>query len=117
MNRRHFAKSVVGGLGMSMLATQTIKATTMQQTSHNFKAGQHMKSNDGLKMTLSNHKQPTKNQDSKQFILTFDVHNNSAPLVEKIYDLTDNHGIHHQIYMTPVANNQLQAVFNWRTHA
>lgn len=118
MNRRIFAKSLMGGLGLSMLSTQAMSTTkTTDQSSFTFEAGHQMKTKDGLKMTLSGHSQPTKNQDHKQFILTFEVHNPSAPLVEKIYELTDHHGIHHQIYMTPVDNSKLQAVFNWRTHA
>ena len=76
-----------------------------------------MQSSDGLKMRLSKHELATANLDSKQFILTFDVDNPGEQLSEKIYQLTDHHGQRHQIYMKPVNHNQLQAEFNWRTHA
>lgn len=116
MNRRHFAKSILGGVGLSVVAGSAVGSTTKHSPAQRFEAGHQMQSTDGLKMTLSGHTLPTKNQDRQQFILTFDVHNNSAPLHEKIYQLTDHHGVIHQLYMTPIDENKLQAVFNWRTH-
>ena len=116
MNRRHFAKSILGGMGLSVVAGSAVGFGTKHSTGHRFEAGHQMQSTDGLKMTLSSHTLPTKDQDRQQFILTFDVHNNTAPLQEKIYHLTDHQGARHQLYMTPIDQNKLQAVFNWRTH-
>ncbi|MBL4773235.1 MAG: hypothetical protein JKX98_06445 [Alcanivoracaceae bacterium] len=73
--------------------------------------------NDGLILKLNKRVNPTRNQDSKQFILTYDVKNNSAPLEEKIYELKIANDEIHQVYMTPVNDSQLQAVFNWRLNA
>ena len=57
------------------------------------------------------------NKDRKQFILTYDVENNVSPLEEKIYDLKLASGHKQQVFMTPIGDNQLQAVFNWRLNA
>ena len=116
MNRRNFAKSVVGTAGVSLLVGGSASAGTAINPVK-FEAGHQMQSSDGLKMTLSGHSLPTSNKDHKQFVLTFDVNNPSGSLNEKIYHLTDHHGKKHSMYMTPVDQNQLQAVFNWRTHA
>lgn len=115
MNRRKFAKSVMGTMGVSMLAGPTLATTNANQIK--FEAGHQMKSDNGLKMTLSGHSLPTSNKDQKQFVLTFDVNNPNGSLDEKIYHLTDHNGQRHQMFMTPIDQNQLQAVFNWRTNA
>lgn len=117
MNRRHFAQTILGGLGVSLLAGQTAQAVQLKKPARQFEAGHQMRSDEGLKMTLSEHNLPTADKDRQQFILTFDVHNQSTNLQEKIYQLTDHNGKRHEIYMTPVAQNKLQAVYNWRTHA
>ena len=117
MNRRHFAKSVMGGLGLSVLAGSAAQATTRKQVTKAFEAGHQMHSAEGLNMTLQRHELPTADRDREQFILTFEVHNHNRPLAEKIYQLTDHRGAQHQLYMTPVEPNLLQAVFNWRTRA
>lgn len=118
MNRRIFAKSVIGGLGASILSAPVMAGgMTSKQSTSSFEAGHSMQSADGLKMTLSGHHLPTKDRDQKQFVLTFDVHNSDSHLQEKIYQLTDHIGIKHEIFMTPIDNNQLQAVYNLRTHA
>ena len=114
MNRRIFAKSVVGTLGVSLMAAPTFASKKSNQVK--FEAGHQMQSDDGIKMTLSSHSLPTSNKDQKQFVLTFDVNNPNGSLQEKIYQRTDHHGQKHQIFMTPVDNHQLQAVFNWRTN-
>ncbi|WP_223787870.1 DUF6916 family protein [Marinicella meishanensis] len=117
MNRRHFAKSVMGGLGLSVLAGTAAQATAANHTKQAFEAGHEMRSAEGLNMTLHSHELPTRGRDRQQFILTFEVHNNTQPLAEKIYQLTDHRGQKHLLYMTPVDQQRLQAVFNWRTHA
>lgn len=118
MNRRIFAKTVIGGLGASVLSVPVVASTSLKSSSLNtFEAGHSMQTADGLKMTLSGHQLPTKDKDQKQFVLTFDVHNADSQLQEKIYQLTDHKGSKHEIFMSPVDNNQLQAVFNLRTHA
>jgi len=115
MNRRIFAKTVLGGMGASLLATHTVAASKSIQNQA-FEKGLLMQTEDGIKMTLVEHQHPTANQDRKQFVLTFDVQNNSSPLEEKVYQLKDHKGKKHQIYMSPIERNRLQAVFNWRTH-
>ena len=115
MNRRLFAKTVAGTMGVSLFATGSL--ASQGTTESNFEAGHQMTTDDGLKMTLSRHELPTKNKDRKQFTLTFDVENCDGQLLEKTYNLTDHKGVKHQIYMKPVAHNQLQAEYNWRTHA
>jgi len=117
MNRRHFAQSMLGALGLSALAGSHAQANTASKTKSGFEAGHQMRSSEGLKMTLSRHDLPTADRDRQQFILTFEVHDKPIQLAEKIYHLTDHHGTQHQLYMTPVSDNHLQAVFNWRTHA
>ncbi len=118
MNRRKFAKTVVGGVGATIFSGQAMALSTAPKSEPAvFEAGHSMQTNDGLKMTLSGHQLPTKDRDQKQFVLTFDVHNADTALQEKIYQLTDHKGIKHEIFMTPVDNNQLQAVYNLRTHA
>ena len=115
MNRRLFAKTVMGGLGISLVANASL--ASKGRTQAGFEAGHRMTTDDGLKMTLSRHELPTTNKDHKQFTLTFEVENPNGQLTEKIYHLTDHKGAKHQIYMKPIAQNQLQAEFNWRTHA
>ncbi len=123
MNRRIFAKSVMGTIGASMLASQTMASKAIDPIKFEskfepkFKAGHQMLSDEGLNMTLSDHQLPTQNKDQMQFVLTFDVNNPNGNLDEKIYHLTDHNGKKHQMYMTPIDQNQLQAIFNWRTHA
>ncbi len=115
MNRRIFAKSIMGAVGVSMLAGPTLATTKTSPVT--FEAGHQMTSNDGIKMTLSGHSLPTSDNDQKQFVLTFEVNNPNGSLDEKTYHLTDHNGQKHQMFMTPIDQNQLQAVFNWRTNA
>jgi hypothetical protein len=115
MNRRIFAKSVLGTVGLSVIAGPSLATKQTEQVK--FEAGHQMLSDEGLKMTLSGHSLPTSAKDAKQFVLTFDVNNPSGTLDEKIYHLTDHNGKKHQMFMSPIDQNQLQAVFNWRTHA
>ncbi len=116
MNRRKFAKTVMGTAGVSMFVGGAVSAATISNQAK-FEAGHQMRSVDGLKMTLSGHQLPTQNKDQQQFVLTFDVDNPGEQLKEKIYHLTDHNGKKHDIFMSPVDHNQLQAVFNWRVHA
>ncbi len=115
MNRRNFAKSVIITAGASAFIGRPVSASTVNQTK--FETGHQMRSDEGLKMTLSDHELPTLNKDQKQFVLTFDVDDPSERLQEKIYHLTDRNGKRHEIFMSPINNKQLQAVFNWRVHA
>ncbi len=119
MNRRKFTQSVMGTLGVSMIASQALASKAIEpfKFEYKFKQGQQMLSDEGLKMTLVDYQLPTQNKDQKQFVLTFDVNNSNGNLNEKIYHLTDHKGKKHQMYMTPIKQNQLQAVFNLRTHA
>lgn len=115
MNRRKFAQTVCGTIGVSTIAP-TIFAKT-DSRSHRFQPGLKMQSSEGLHLQLIKHSKPLANQDNKQFILTFKVKQANQALHEKIYDLIDEHGKKHQIYLKPISQNQLQAEFNWRTHA
>ncbi|TDR22425.1 hypothetical protein [Marinicella litoralis] len=115
MNRRIFAKSVMGTMGISLIVAPSLAAIKSKQ--HVFEAGHQMTSDEGLKMSLSGHSLPTANKDHKQFVLTFDVENPNGYLDEKIYHLIDHNGKKHQIFMSPVDKNKLQAVYNWRTNA
>jgi len=118
MNRRIFAKTVIGTMGASLVVTGALASNNNSSaTQTKFEAGHQMTTDDGLKMTLSQYELPTADKDNKQFTLTFDVENPSDQLVEKIYHLTDHKGIKHQIYMKPIDHKQLLAEFNWRTHA
>jgi hypothetical protein len=117
MNRRLFNNSVLAAMGLGFLAGKTASAATFSGQQQAFEAGHQMATRDGLKMTLSQHELPLSNKDRKQFVLTFDVHNANEPLQEKIYQLTDHNGNTHDIFMSPVDQNKLQAVYNWRTHA
>ncbi len=117
MNRRKFATTVMGTAGISMFVTGSATAAIKSTNQVKFEAGHQMRSDDGLKMTLSGHQLPTQNKDQKQFVLTFDVDNPGERLQEKIYRLTDHNGQQHEMFMSPVDSNQLQAVFNWRIHA
>ncbi|KAA3638574.1 MAG: hypothetical protein DWP95_12375 [Proteobacteria bacterium] len=115
MNRRKFATSIMTALGLSAISPTTLAISSKNRSWLN--TGQKLFSAEGLRMTLTQNKPATIDQDDKQFILTFKVENTSQPLPEKIYVLTDQSGRRHHIYMKPVKHNQLQAEFNWRTHA
>lgn len=117
MNRRLFNNSVLAAMGLGFLAGKTASAASLSGQQKAFEAGHQMVSSDGLKMTLSQHELPLPDKDRKQFVLTFDVHNANEPLQEKIYQLKDHNGDQHEIFMSPVDRHQLQAVYNWRTHA
>lgn len=117
MNRRLFNNSALAAVGLGFLASRKTSAATISDQHKAFEAGHQMVSSDGLKMTLSQHELPTAKKDRKQFILTFEVHNAQAPLQEKIYHLIDHNDKQHEIFMSPVDRHQLQAVYNWRTHA
>jgi hypothetical protein len=115
MKRRKFAQSVLATLslscipaGLSLAAQSSLKALRINES---------IITVDGLKLALNQQVHPTNNQDEKQFILTYDVENNHAELEEKIHEFKLANGEVHQMYMTPINNNQLQAVFNWRLNA
>lgn len=115
MNRRKFASSVIGAMGMTCIAPTSLAFSSRQSLP--YETGQRMISDDGHTMTINRRELATANKDHKQFIVTFQVHSESAVLSEKIYRLTDQYGKRHHIYMKPIAKNRLQAEFNWRTHA
>ncbi len=112
MKRRNFAQSIVAGLGLSSLPVGASLA--LKSTVNELHENLNVTTTDGLKLKLSKQKHPTQNKDKKQFILTYDVENRDQLLHEKIYELKLANGTTQQVFMTPVNNNQLQAVFNWR---
>ena len=116
MNRRDFAKKTLGALGLSMLPLSQVISSTAEPLSQ-CHLGNTLNTSCGMQLTLVDQQWATASQDSKQFILTFATPCKNAALANKIYDVEDQNGLAHQIYMTPVAEDRLQAVFNWRTSA
>jgi len=112
MKRRKFAKSVIAVVGVSSLPVGISLA--MNPSVIALQTAKTIKSNEGLVLKLNQKVHPTQNQDRKQFILTFDVKRTNAPLVEKIYDLKLANGESQSVFMSPVNDKQLQAVFNHR---
>ena len=115
MKRRKFAQSVMAAVGVASLPMGVSIAA--HSPAHALNTSENIITDDGLKLKLKQKTHPTKNKDSKQFILTYDVENSMSPLVERTYDLKLASGNKHQVFMTPVGENQLQAVFNLRLNA
>ncbi len=116
MNRRKFTQMLAGGAGVSAIVPVGMAKVINKPSAPLFEKGQRWVTTDGIKLTLTERVNPTNNKDHKQFILRFDVENTSKSLTEKIYHVIDAAGVKRDIYMTPIARNQLQATFNWRTH-
>ncbi len=115
MKRRKFTQAIMAVVGFSSLPMCiSIAAKTPLP---DLQVCKSVTTSDGLVLSINQHVNPTNNRDNKQFILTYDVENNKSPLVEKIYHVKAAGGKSYQVYMTPVADNQLQAVFNWRLNA
>lgn len=114
MKRRNFSKSILLALGASGIPMGVSLASLNQQ--NDFMKNHKITSDDGLELLLDQVVNPTSNKDRKQFILTYNVENRVDALEEKIYHLSVN-GRSHEVYMTPVNDHQLQAVFNWRLNA
>lgn len=115
MKRRNFTQSVLASVGVMSLPVGVSLAA--QFNVDDLKNSKQLTSKEGLKLKLKQHIYPTKNKDSKQFILTYDVKNRTETLSERIYELTTATGQVQQLYMTPINSNQLQAVINWRLNA
>ena len=115
MKRRKFAKSVIAAVGVSSLPVGVSLA--MKPTVKALQTDEKISSTEGLVLTLNQQIHPTQNKDKKQFILTFDVEGNTSPLDEKIYELKLANGETQSIFMSPVNDRQLQAVFNHRLNA
>lgn len=115
MKRRNFTQAVITTLGIASLPVGVTVAK--QPPIHDLLKNNNVTSEGGLKLKLNQKIHPLKNKDEKQFILTYGVENSVSPLEEKIYFLKTANGQTHQVYMTPIDNNQLQAVFNWRLNA
>lgn len=111
MNRRDLLKSLFGAWAWSSLPALSL-ASTQESTAEPYSFKSEYRSDEGLEFNLTDICCATRNQDKNQFILTFDVRGNQ-PLTEKIYKLIDNEGKQQILFMSPVAENQLQAVFNW----
>ena len=115
MKRRKFTQSVAAGIGLSSLPLGVSLA--VKSDSSVLQKQEQVKTTEGLNLKLNQQVYPTTNQDRKQFILTYDVEGKTSPLKEKIYELEMANGDLHKVYMTPVNEKQLQAVFNWRLNA
>lgn len=118
MNRRKFAQSIASVLGVSTLPISSTLANEMSlsKTEKFLRDNKQMTTQDGLVLTLQKHEFTTANKDEKQFIMTYDVENNTVA-DEKIYDVKSETGEKHQIFMSAINDHQLQAVFNWRLNA
>lgn len=115
MRRRKFAKSVVAAVGISSLPMGVSLA--MKPSSNALMSEEKIISKEGLSLKLNQKIHPTNNKDRKQFILTYDVEGMKTPLIEKIYDLKLANGLSQPVFMSPVNDKQLQAVFNHRLNA
>ena len=115
MKRRNFAKSVIAAVGVSSLPLGVSLA--IEPSVKALQTAKTLKSNEGLVLKLNQQEHPTLNKDRKQFILTYDVEGISSPLQEKIYELKFSNGENQSVFMTPVNEKQLQAVFNHRLNA
>jgi hypothetical protein len=118
MNRRKFAQSIASVLGLSTLSVSSViaKHVSLNKTEQFLIDNKVITTQDGLLLTLNKHEFATAIKDEKQFILTYDV-KNSTVKDEKIYDVISQTGETHQIFMSAINENQLQAVFNWRLNA
>ena len=115
MKRRKFAKSVIAAVGVSSLPVGV--SIAMKPTVKALQTDDKITSTEGLVLKLNKQIHPTQNNDKKQFILTFDVKGNKTALDERIYELKLANGQSQSVYMSPVNDKQLQAVFNHRLNA
>lgn len=120
MKRRKFAQSIAVGLGLGSLpmgASMSASIALSQPVAEELQLNASIKTLEGLKLKLKQKIHPTKNKDNKQYILTYDVvskEGEQQTLDEKIYHLSLSNGQTQMVYMTPVNETQLQAVFNRR---
>jgi len=115
MKRRKFTQSLAAGIGLSTIPMGVSLAAKSSVSL--IENQEKIKTTDGLKLKLNQQVHPTNNKDKKQFILTYDVEGQVNALKEKIYELKMANGEVHEVFMTPVNDKQLQAVFNWRLNA
>ena len=115
MKRRNFTQSLIAALGVSSIPVGVSLAVS--KTESDLIKENMITSADGLKLKLDSKIHPVNNQDEKQFILTYSVENLQGQLEEKIYDLKSSEGKNYQVFMTPINETQLQAVFNRRLNA
>lgn len=115
MKRRNFTQSMIAALGVSSLPVSVSLAS--QSISSELQMDEKITADGELLLKLNSKVHPTRNKDQKQYILTYDVENARVPLEEKIYNLTASSGKTYEVFMTPVNENQLQAVFNRRLNA
>lgn len=118
MNRRKFAQSIAAVLGSSTLpiSATIAKEMSLSKTELFLRDNKEIQTPDGLILSLDKHEFVTAIKDEKQFIVTYDV-KNKLVTGEKIYDVKSQTGETHQVFMTAINDNQLQAVFNWRLNA
>lgn len=118
MNRRKFAQSIASVLGVSTLpfSASIAQQMNLNKTQMFLRDNKKIMTKEGLSLSLNKHEHATLNKDDKQFILTYDVMNKKVK-GEKIYDVKSQTGEKHQVFMTAINDNQLQAVFNWRLNA
>jgi len=115
MKRRKFTQSLAAGIGLSSIPMGVSLASKSPVSL--IENQEKIKTTDGLKLKLNQQVHPTNNKDKKQFILTYDVEGQVGMLKERIYELKMANGEEHKVFMTPVNDKQLQAVFNWRLNA
>ncbi len=114
MNRRKFNTTAFIGL-FGLNTSPALLAQSLNEINH----GTHtqLRDREGMLLKLYQKQYATKDKDQAQYILTFDVFKQNKTLTERIYQLVDERGRKHDIFMTPINHNQLQAVFNHRTYA
>ena len=115
MKRRNFTKSILAAVSLTSLPVGVSLA--MKPSIKSLQTNEKILSKEGLVLKLNQQIHPTKNKDRKQFILTYDVEGMNTPLIEKIYELTLDNGETQSVFMSPVNDKQLQAVFNHRLNA
>ncbi len=114
MKRRNFAQSMLIGLAASSVPMGVSLAKLSKNDELTF--DEQLSTEEGLKLTLLDVVHPTQNKDRKQLILTYQVDDVTFPLQEKIHHLMAD-GRSQAVYLTPVGEHQLQAIFNWRLNA
>ncbi len=114
MKRRKFTHSILAGIGLSNLPLTISLASS--EFVHELQKHKEVSTSEQLSLSLNEVLYPTNNKDKKQFILIYNVTNHTNSLEEKIYNVVAQ-GKTHRVYMTPIAKNKLQAVFNTRINA
>jgi hypothetical protein len=115
MIRRKFTQSLVSVLGLSSLSlgVSSTLSFSNQKVKTYLDENKTLITEEGLQLNLYSHNYATQNKDEKQFVLTYDVKNGQV-LEEKIYHVLNSKGDSSLLFLTPINNKLLRAIFNWR---